>query len=300
MVTEPKTTVIAEDTTSGMEEASRNIIKAIDSMANIKMEQIKMKKALMLDQIERERNLKDYQKKKDIDFGQEKKESGYYTDMLRGGTQEQPQQMTPIQQTVPGPQGGMISGQAEGQYPEAIVELDGIDLTKPPQPIISIPGRPPARNPNYNNQSVIYSRIYEKLARGESISENEKKIALKYSTGMDLTDKKADKAVEVLGSINRGYYLDKGDRTEMGDEGVARDYAEDKLGYGWEEKYPQVSQAIAEQFPPEQEKEGFFDRFFGGKDDDKLREEAVKQLEANGYPVVEENISALIKQMQGE
>jgi len=204
MVLEPKTTVISEDKSYGSDLASKHIINAINSMAKIKMEKIKLQQSNMLDQLERKRNLEDYQGKKDIDANMEQKKQQGIMDMFGGGQAQPqaqpqaPQQTSPAETQAPAMslEGGGV-GDVTGQpmqepqdtgAPEIQPTLQGITLQKPP-PIKTINGRQyklTMKNgkmgmSEIDSSEFIYSQIYKQLEQGQSISEGSERRALEYN-----------------------------------------------------------------------------------------------------------------------
>jgi hypothetical protein len=158
---------------------AKHIIDSINSMANIKKEEVNLQKSMMLDKIERERGLKDYKAKKDIDLDYQNKETQGLVGMLNPETSAPIQ--TPTEQnqlpamSLPSGEVGDVTGQQtspqEQQAPQSLV-IDGITYPTAKELLYSIRA---SGDTVKIPQLQIYDQIYKKFARGEG-SEGEKKM----------------------------------------------------------------------------------------------------------------------------
>lgn len=181
------------DLRKGADDSAKHIINAINAMADIKKNQIVVEQNMMLDKIKRERDLQTRRQEKEQDLEYKQKEQKSWIDMMNQGGQGQPTQSVSPEQSMrlsPTPNipiGGQvpITTSPQGQpaqpqvAPVAKPTINGITLQPPQGRIYLTPQGPKARELNPIDQS--YAGIYEKLSRGENISEGEQKLALEYN-----------------------------------------------------------------------------------------------------------------------
>ena len=224
------------DLRSKTQDFSKHIVASINSMAKIKQEQINIEKAMMMDKVERKRGVEDYREKKGIDQEFKGKENQAMMDRFGQPDQLQNQQSQTVQQTVPGPGGGQITGQAEGQTPQAVRD-----------PIWrGVPLRPPgSKGKTLTADDIAYGGIYKKVVSGENLTEGEEKRLMKYND----EGKEFDKFREVISNIDQGGIYNKqyGEVMEL-DKEQSEAYVQSELGMGWKKKYPEIKEAIDEKF----------------------------------------------------
>ena len=240
--------------------ASKNIVDVINSMAKIKQEQIKIERATMLKDIEREKDtaqaLDLYKKKKGVEHDYQTKSLRSYMDAMkdRKTTANAPQTPTPENKLPAMSMAGGGVGDVTGQFPSTTSTTStkqpvwrGIPLVKPKAAIYMTPGGPKSRN--LTSEDDIYEGIYNKVINGENINKGEEKILLRFNK----EEKEFEKMNTVFGNVQQGGIFNKrnGDIDSFNTKENAKMYIQSELGRGWEKKYPEETKILDSKYGPD-------------------------------------------------
>jgi len=243
--------------------ASKNIVDVINSMAKIKQEQIKIERATMLKDIEREKEteqaLEIEQGRTDIKARTEEKKVRSLSDLFGGGRSQvaepaaTPTATPTTENKLPAMsmEGGGV-GDVTGQFPSTTSTTStkqpvwrGIPLVKPKAALYMTPGGLP-KSRNLTSEDDIYEGIYNKVINGEDINKGEEKILLRFNR----EEKEFEKMNTVLGNVQQGGIFNKryGDVDSFNTKENAKMYIQSELGQGWEKKYPEIKEALEKRF----------------------------------------------------